>query len=143
MQENRFRKRRNRTVAQFLNKGPRPTILVVEDDNRVRDAVCGVLNAAGYRVLAAASSSHARELLKPPNSVDVLFADITLPGKNGFQLAEDLRGAIPHLKVLLASGYPEYNYSEIKREMQVLHLAKPYSAALLLQSLNAMVGTGA
>jgi DNA-binding NtrC family response regulator len=116
------------------------TILVVEDDDRVRSAACGILGLAGYQVLEARNSEDAMESGQRSNQIQILFADVTLPGKNGFQLAACLRRQLPHLKVLLASGYPEFSkVPSSDQNRDFFHLAKPYSGGLLLQRVNAMV----
>ena len=116
----------------------RVTVLVVEDDERVRSAACTVLTAAGYEVLSAGGSEEALNLAQA-QQVQILFTDVTLPGRNGFRLALCLRGLIPALRVLLASGYPEYSTRSPQEEScNFFRLAKPYSASNLLEKIARM-----
>ena len=90
-------------------KGGTETILVVEDEEPVRELVCKVLTAYGYNVLEAISGTKAIELWKKSKEkVDLLLTDIVLPDElNGRELAERLRKSRPQLKVIFSSGYSQ------------------------------------
>jgi CheY-like chemotaxis protein len=84
------------------------TILVVDDDPEVRAVALAVLDAAGYRVIAAASGDDAYTLLltQPELRVDVLFTDILMPGRlDGIDLAIAARLLRPGLPVLYTSHF--------------------------------------
>src|SRR5260221_5935377 len=86
---------------------PEKTVLVVDDDREVREVALAVLEAAGYRVIEAASGDEAYRLLQahPDLLVDVLFTDIVMPGRlDGIDLAGAARGLRPRLAVLYATG---------------------------------------
>jgi two-component system, response regulator PdtaR len=80
-----------------------PLILIVEDDDLLRKAAIRILQAAGYPVLHAASAEEAVALLEANPTVAVLFADIILPGMNGFVLAELALQRWPGLRVLFTT----------------------------------------
>jgi two-component system, response regulator PdtaR len=80
-----------------------PLILIVEDDDLLRKAAIRILQAAGYPVLHAASAEEAVVLLEANPTVAVLFADIILPGMNGFVLAELALQRWPGLRVLFTT----------------------------------------
>jgi PAS domain S-box-containing protein len=80
-------------------------ILLVEDDDRVRNLTAEMLQEFGYRVLTAANSAEALALLDQNGDVDLLFTDIVMPGINGRQLADEALKRRPALKVLFATGY--------------------------------------
>jgi PAS domain S-box-containing protein len=85
--------------------GGKETILVVEDDERLRAFSTDALKELGYRVLYASSGPGALDQLRS-ESVDLLFTDIVLPeGMNGRQLAEEGKRLRPDLKVLYTTGY--------------------------------------
>ena len=89
--------------GKMLAKG---TVLLVEDDDEVRDSVEKVLQSIGYDVLAAASGRDALEIIGKTRRIDLLLTDIGLPhGMNGTELARRARSLLPGLRVLFISGY--------------------------------------
>ncbi len=84
---------------------PRETILLVEDEERVRQLTADTLAELGYRVLQADGAAAALRQLARNAQVDVLFTDIVMPDKNGRQLAEEACALRPALKVLFTTGY--------------------------------------
>jgi two-component system, cell cycle sensor histidine kinase and response regulator CckA len=83
------------------------TVVVVEDNRRVREVACAMLYGAGHRVLAAADSREAVALFEGDDTFDLLVTDLVLPGMSGPELAERLRRRRPGLKVLFMSGYAD------------------------------------
>lgn len=81
-------------------------MLVVEDDDLVREATVGNVTDLGHRVLEAADADAALQMLDSGTVIDVLFTDVRLPGKDGEQLAREARQRRPTLKVILTSGGP-------------------------------------
>ena len=85
------------------------TILVVEDDYRVRRTTVARVRELGYNVLEAANGQTALELLRDNPAVDLLFTDVVMPGgMMGSALAEEALQMNPGLKVLFTSGYTEH-----------------------------------
>ena len=84
---------------------PDRIILVVEDEERVRQLTVEALREMNYTVLHAASGADALDLLSTQPRVDVLFTDIVMPDMNGRQLAEAALAQRPDLKVLYTTGY--------------------------------------
>jgi two-component system cell cycle sensor histidine kinase/response regulator CckA len=81
------------------------TILLVEDEQHLRDVTCDILEFAGYRVWKtrnAVEAVSAFKQLKP--IVRLLLTDVVLPGQNGRDLANDLRAICPELKIIFISG---------------------------------------
>ncbi len=82
------------------------TILLVEDEAPVRAIARRVLSAAGYQVLEAADAAQARRLAEQnAGRIDLLITDVIMPGTRGPELAEELAGRAPGLRVLFISGY--------------------------------------
>ena len=82
------------------------TILLVEDEAPVRAIARRVLSAAGYQVLEAADAAQARRLAEEhAGRIDLLITDVIMPGTRGPELAEELAGRAPGLRVLFISGY--------------------------------------
>src|ERR1700731_2905973 len=83
-------------------------ILIVEDDDDVREIAASLLEAAGYRIFEANNADAAYRLLRdhPDLRIDLLFTDVVMPGRlDGISLAEAARLLRPELKVLYASGF--------------------------------------
>lgn len=85
----------------------RRTILLVDDSQKIRPLVRAILSSLeNCDVLEAASAEDALEVASTLKSeIDLLLADISLPGKSGIALAEELRERDPGLKVLFMSGF--------------------------------------
>jgi CheY-like chemotaxis protein len=83
-----------------------PTILLVEDDHDVRSYLVEVLRELHYRVLEAHDADSALGLIDRNDvRVDLLMADLVLPGMNGGQLAEEVKARQPEARVLFMTGY--------------------------------------
>lgn len=103
-------------------------ILVVEDDELVRQNVLRQLADLGYHVTGATNGAKAIEILKSDAKIDLLFTDVVMPGgMNGRQLSEAAAKLRPGLKVLFTSGYTEnaiVHQGRLDRGVQLL--SKPY-----------------
>ena len=78
--------------------------LVVDDDLLVLELIASMLEALGCDTLTARSSMDALGQLATDRSIDMLFADINMPGLSGVELAERARDFRPELRILLVSG---------------------------------------
>lgn len=120
----------------------RETILVVEDDPRVRALTIKRLKLIGYDVLEAADGPSALEILKRNEPVDLVFSDLIMPGGlSGRDVAKQARDIRPGIKVLLTSGYAE----ELVRGEDLQHdnlrvLRKPYQQSDLVAALRDVLG---
>ena len=81
------------------------TILLVEDEERVRHLTAETLMKLGYQVVVADCAKEALRQLERNAEVDLLFTDIVMPDKNGRKLADEARRLRPALKVLFTTGY--------------------------------------
>ena len=120
-------------VAEPL--GGAETILFVEDEAFVREVTEEVLRSAGYRVLTAKdAAAAARAFDLQCGDVDLLLADVVLPGESGRALAGRLKRASPELKVLLISGHAEQ--IGMREAGTETFLAKPFSVGVLLRKVR-------
>jgi CheY-like chemotaxis protein len=84
------------------------TVLLVEDDEQVRNVAHEILRLQGYRVIPAATPKEALELsARFPERIELVVTDVVMPEMNGRDLAERLRAERPDLQVLYVSGYAE------------------------------------
>ncbi len=87
------------------DRQPTETILVVEDDARVRVGTVDALRELGYMVIHASDAAEAMQKLEQHPNVTLLFTDIIMPVTNGRKLAEQALERWPHLKVLFTTGF--------------------------------------
>ena len=128
--------------ATAPNRAPDPvargeTILVVEDDPRVRRVTVARLKELGYEVVEADGGPAALDLLDAEPALDLLFTDVVMPGGlTGFDLAERARARRPDLKVLFTSGYAAPDTIRQGRGETAHWLHKPYTRADLAWKLR-------
>jgi two-component system, chemotaxis family, CheB/CheR fusion protein len=114
--------------------GGTETILVVEDDPRVRQVTLTRLQMLGYTTIEAENGPKALELINKSQHFDLLFTDVIMPGgMDGAQLVEAARLIKPDLRVLYASGYAE---EVLELEKGGTLIRKPYSSAILAAKLR-------
>lgn len=117
------------------------TILVVEDEEPVRELVCLVLEESGYRVLAAEGAEQARAIVEQyDGAIHLVLADVVMPGGSGRQLVEDLLAQRPGLRVLYTSGYTDdVVLRHGVRNAEVDFLPKPFGSAELARKVREML----
>jgi DNA-binding response OmpR family regulator len=82
-----------------------PTVLVVEDEEAVRNLIVQVLSTEGYLVLTAGTAHDALRLLNaPPSPIDVALLDVRLPDGSGVELCSHLRQLYPEMPVIVCTG---------------------------------------
>jgi two-component system, cell cycle sensor histidine kinase and response regulator CckA len=124
--------------------GPRgrEAVLLVDDDHGVRTLARAILQAQGYHVLEASNGLDAlRVAAGHPDDIDVLVADVVLPGLRGPQLAEWLRIERPDLAVLLLTGSESDPPEDARPDDDVL--LKPFEPAALLARVRAALDRAA
>jgi two-component system, cell cycle sensor histidine kinase and response regulator CckA len=114
------------------------TVLVVEDQEAVRELTRTVLEAYGYCVLEATNGVEALAVVENhPDEIHLLLTDVILPGMNGMDLSRRLRALRPKLKVLFTSGYPaEVIARRGVIERDVAYLAKPVGPDALVAKVR-------
>jgi two-component system cell cycle sensor histidine kinase/response regulator CckA len=117
------------------------TLLLVEDDNNLRNLVARVLSDRGYTVFVAAGGVEALAIAgKPGTPIDAVISDVVMSGMNGRQLVERLLESRPGIGVLLMSGYTD---DDVLRR-GVLHgetafLQKPFTPDQLLRKVRVVL----
>src|SRR5215472_11391974 len=100
------------------------TVLIVDDDDLVRGTLVGIVEAKGFRVLAANSAVEATRIIAQEH-VDVLFTDIVMPDQTGIELAREAKRLRPNIQVMFTTGY--YSRAKAASELGPL-LYKPMRA---------------
>jgi CheY-like chemotaxis protein len=113
-------------------------ILVVEDDQLVREFASTQLRSLGYRVIEAADGREALEILHARKGIALLFTDIVMPhGFDGRALAQLARERQPDLRVLFTSGYAESAMTRLDRLREgIVLLSKPYRKRELAEKVR-------
>jgi signal transduction histidine kinase/ActR/RegA family two-component response regulator len=117
------------------------TILVVEDEEVVRQLLCTVLGDLGYQVLCASTPREALDLVKANGpKIDLLVSDVVMPEMHGPVLARALSEIQPQMKILYVSGYSENDISDqgvIEAGLKVLQ--KPFTQQSLVRKVREML----
>lgn len=111
-------------------------ILLVDDDDDVRETAADMLEELGYEVVQASSGLRALEILAERPELEVMVTDIRMPGMSGLELS-DLAGCrCKDLKIILVSGY--FTPQPVSHRF----LQKPFRTHDLDQAIRAELGTG-
>jgi CheY-like chemotaxis protein len=113
-------------------------ILVVEDEEMVRNLTRSILEESGYRVLTAANGDEALELaLRHGDSIHLMLADVILPGFSGPEIVDRARPLVKDLRVLFMSGYAEDLISHQELDTDRPHfLQKPFTPTELVAKVR-------
>ncbi|MEV0900875.1 PAS domain S-box protein [Actinoplanes sp. NPDC049802] len=112
------------------------TVLVVEDEDALREVTCRILRRGGYTVLAADGGDEALRLAAE-HTVDVLLTDVIMPNMLGKDLAGAVRSRWPDTKVLFMSGYAQpvlTTHGTLSADVHLLE--KPFTGAELMRALH-------
>ena len=122
-------------------QGPKPVVLVVEDNGPLRELTIEMLAGAGFLTLEADSAESALDLVsREQPRIDLLLTDVIMPGRNGVELHGDLSTAYPTAKVLFMSGYPsDVLQGRDSAATEETFLQKPFNRKKLLAKVNSIL----
>ena len=130
-------------VAEPVQKAPRDLagrglIMLVEDEDGVRNIAVQTLKARGYEVISAADGEEALELIiEHQGEIDLLISDVILPGIDGPSLLKQAREYLGDARVMFISGYSEGDLSKtLDEERAISFLAKPFRMAKLAERVK-------
>ena len=124
-----------------VSNAAEPTVLIVDDEEPIRQLERRILESGGYQVLEAARAVDAFALLQGhPIRVDLLIADLLMPDIGGEEMARRIRRDRPEIKVLYVTGHID----ELMDERSTLwegeaFLDKPFSAKALLEAVSLLL----
>jgi two-component system, cell cycle response regulator CpdR len=79
-------------------------VLVVEDESLIAEVAASMLEESGCQAVTALSAAEAKDQLAQDREIEILLADINMPGMDGYELAEEAKRMRPGLHVILLSG---------------------------------------
>lgn len=132
---------KSKSESSDHNKREGLRILLVEDEESVRDIVSQMLSAIGYDVKVAESAGHALSILAQ-GCIDLVVSDVIMPDMRGPDLYQSALLKQPDLKALFVSGYSEDLTTELTANSEnVGYLSKPFTLAQLRSALGNLTGT--
>jgi CheY-like chemotaxis protein len=108
------------------------TVLVVDDQDIVRDVIRLTLEKAGYRVLDAASPNAAIDLVRAEGPIDLLVTDVVMPEMDAFELADRIACEVPGVRILYTSGYTD-------AAAEGPFIQKPFTPAQLVEKVGSVL----
>jgi CheY-like chemotaxis protein len=116
-------------------------VLVVEDDEDVRQVAVEILESLGYRVRVAENGLEALSILARDEPIRLLFSDVVMPGGlSGIELAREVRRLHQDVRILLTSGYTAEAIGEPGAMSEFTFFRKPYRPADLAQKISDLLG---
>jgi signal transduction histidine kinase/ActR/RegA family two-component response regulator len=129
------------SVAPLAHAKADETILVVEDNEDVREYARGALEELGYKIIEAGDAAEALRLAADGARIDLLFTDVVLPGGvSGRQLSDNILKLRPDLPVLFTTGYTRnaiVHHGRLDPDVQLLN--KPYTQQDLLRKVRELL----
>lgn len=110
------------------------TVLVVDDQDVVRDVIRLTLEGAGYTVLDAASPNDALALVRDNGPIDLLVTDVVMPEMDAFELADRVVSELPGIRVLYTSGYTDAG-------AEGPFIQKPFTPAELVEKVSTVLAS--
>jgi signal transduction histidine kinase/CheY-like chemotaxis protein len=114
-------------------------ILLVDDDNAVREVTALILRDLGYTVLEVGSGGAALEVLSGEAHVDLVVLDFAMPGMNGIEVARQVQARFPSLPVLFVTGYADKDALSGVSEGQIVR--KPFVGEELANKVGASLAS--
>jgi PAS domain S-box-containing protein len=120
-------------------------VLLVEDEDNIRQPAVEILESRGYQVLAAPDAAQALTVANGhPGTIHILVTDVVMPGLSGNQLAQQLLRRRPGMRVLYISGYPEDSISHHGvLDLGQHFLQKPFPPGQFLEKVREVLDAGA
>ena len=129
--------------ASSSQSGGSETVLLVEDEESVRQLVRETLESKGYKVLEADNGEAALQIVAGySGNIDILITDVVMPGMSGRELSARLCASCPQTKVLYLSGYTEDAIvHEGVLDPDTAFLQKPFTLQMLVRKVREVLGT--
>ena len=128
-------------MSQESDSETRPTVLVVDDEEDLRDIIRRMLQRRGFDTLIAGDSQEAIAVCRDhPGAIDILVTDLGLPGVSGGELSRTATELRPGMRVVYISGLPkDMAVADGQIDEDALLVKKPFSSESLLETLRSVV----
>jgi len=130
-----------------MNTSDQSTVLVVEDDLSLREALTDTLELAGYHVVQTENGRAALDYIESEqkgmsdNAIDMVISDVQMPKMNGHQLLKHIKRLHPELPVLLMTAYGTIDKAiEAMKDGATDYLVKPFEPEVLITAVSQYIG---
>ena len=128
-------------AMQKMNTQPSINVLVVEDDNNLREALVDTLQLADYQVTAVNSAEDALKELAMQNDIALMVSDVNMGGMSGHELLRHVKVDYPHIPVILITAYASVSESvDAIKNGAVDYLVKPFAPNILVETIARHLG---
>lgn len=122
-----------------------PSLLIIDDDNSLRDALRRTLHKEGYTIMEADEGRQALKQLER-SQVDLVLLDIFMPGKEGLETLAELRRSYQGVKVIAMSGGGMKGHRDILEVARLMGasriLTKPFTREALMEAVEQLLAEG-
>ena len=117
------------------------TILLVEDEEQVRELTMSTLRSCGYTLIAAQNGSQAIEIFREKAAaIDLVILDVLMPGMDGLQCFHQLKNIHPPVQVLIITGYPsDSSTTELRKKGVAGIIEKPFDLDLFTKTVKRLI----
>jgi CheY-like chemotaxis protein len=116
-----------------------PNLLLVDDNDDVREITALLLRDTGYGVIEASSGIAALAELDGNPAIELLIVDFSMPGMSGLELLERARARRPEIKAVLITGYVDHTWLNGKLADEIV-VKKPFTMAQLAPAVRKALG---
>ena len=116
------------------------TILVVDDEEYIRELVGAILAIEGYNVVEADGGAQALRIAEEfPGRIHLMLSDVVMSPMGGSELAKKISPIRPDMKIIFISGYPEDDSVRFEAVRTGMFLAKPFTPKALVQKIRTIL----
>ena len=118
------------------------TVLVIDDDDRVRTLLRDILRFDGHDVIEASDGESGIRYLEKEGSVEMVMTDLGMPLKNGWEVAKWIKTKAPHIPVVLITGWgTKLDEEKVKDSGVDMIIGKPFEVNEILEAVKQFVDT--
>lgn len=131
---------RVKSPGESASQSERPLVLIVDDEAPIRELQSRMLTQAGFETLLEDEAEKALNVIRSGKPVDLVIADVHMPGMNGDEMARRIRALRPDLKILFVTGFADtlFTTQPVLWENQA-YLDKPFTRRGLLEAVSLLL----
>jgi CheY-like chemotaxis protein len=131
---------RTKSPGESASEPERPLVLIVDDEEPIRELQNRMLTQAGFATILADDAEKALTVIRDGKPVDLIIADVHMPGMNGDEMARRIRALRPDLKILFVTGFADtlFTSQPVLWENQAF-LDKPFTRRGLLEAVSLLL----